>query len=254
MHPVIAALARHAAARPGHIALSDGVREIDYRSAYQAVSNAAAAFNYARPATIALALENGPAWLLLDLATLAARMRCVPVPGFFSAGQQLHLLQDAAVELLITDRPEFHGELLRAHGIAASGPAHVNVPGARLYQLRLSGVSRPAVHRHTAKITYTSGTTGAPKGVCLDGSAIAAVASSLVQKCRLSPGDRHLSLLPLATLLENVGVYSTLIAGGTCVVPPLEAVGVQGSSRFDCERMLDALVQSRAMWARPSSA
>jgi long-chain acyl-CoA synthetase len=94
MHPVIAALARHAAARPGHVALSDGVRDISYGAAYQAVNNAAAAMNCERPATVGLALDNGPAWLLIDLATLAARMRCVPVPGFFSATQQLHLLRD----------------------------------------------------------------------------------------------------------------------------------------------------------------
>jgi long-chain acyl-CoA synthetase len=249
MHPVIAALARHAAARPGHVALSDGVRDISYGAAYQAVNNAAAAMNCERPATVGLALDNGPAWLLIDLATLAARMRCVPVPGFFSATQQLHLLRDAAVELLITDRPEFHAELLRAHGIAARGPQELHIGQAKIYQFLLMGSSKTSFHPHTVKITYTSGTTGTPKGVCLDGGAVAAVAMSLAGACRLTYTDRHLSLLPLATLLENVAAYSILIAGGTCIVPPLEFVGMQGSSRFDCERMLHALQESRASTA-----
>ena len=38
---------------------------------------------------------------------------------------------------------------------------------------------------------------------------------------------RHLCLLPLPTLLENIaGIYAPLLAGATCVIPPLADVGM----------------------------
>jgi long-subunit acyl-CoA synthetase (AMP-forming) len=86
----------------------------------------------------------------------------------------------------------------------------------------------------TRKITFTSGTTGNPKGVCLSGAAMDRVAQGLVQA--LAPLDirRHLCALPLAVLLENIaGVMAPLARGAECVVLPLADLGLHGSSRFD---------------------
>ena len=67
----------------------------------------------------------------------------------------------------------------------------------------------------TRKITYTSGTTGNPKGVCLSAANQLNVARSLIEATGLT-APRHLCTLPLATLLENIaGVYAPLLAGGT---------------------------------------
>ena len=249
MRAVMTALARHAAARPLNVALSDGRLELSYGAAYDAVIHTAAALRGSGARTVALALDNGPAWLILDLAALAARLRCVPVPGFFSPAQKRHLIADAAVDLLITDRPALYEDLLEWSGISVHRAPELAVAGRRLSQFQLSfdpSVSAPAA---TAKITYTSGTTGAPKGVCLDGHALGCVAESLAATVPLRTDDRHLSVLPLATLLENVGAYATLLAGGTCVVPPLATVGMLGSATFDCERMLDQLDANRASTA-----
>ncbi len=94
----------------------------------------------------------------------------------------------------------------------------------------------------TRKITFTSGTTGEPKGVCLGREEMEAVAESLRQASGTVPRDRHLCLLPLATLLENIGgLYTPLLAGATACLPPLAAVGLHGSSRLDANRLSHAL-------------
>jgi long-subunit acyl-CoA synthetase (AMP-forming) len=67
------------------------------------------------------------------------------------------------------------------------------------------------------------------------------VAASLAQVIDL-PGVRHLCLLPLATLLENVGgVYAPLLSGGEVLLPPLADVGLHGSSGLDVARLTGAI-------------
>jgi pyrroloquinoline quinone (PQQ) biosynthesis protein C len=58
--------------------------------------------------------------------------------------------------------------------------------------------------------------------------------------------DRHLCVLPLATLLENVGgVYAPLLGGATALVPPLAALGLSGSSGLDAARFAGAFLHWR---------
>jgi len=50
---------------------------------------------------------------------------------------------------------------------------------------------------------------------------------------------RHLCILPLATLLENIaGVYSPLLSGGCIYVPSLSTLGFSGSSSIEAKRLL----------------
>jgi long-subunit acyl-CoA synthetase (AMP-forming) len=74
-----------------------------------------------------------------------------------------------------------------------------------------------------------------------------AVAESLRLASEARSDDRHLCLLPLATLLENIGgIYTPLLAGATICLPGLAEVGLAGSSGLDVGRLIAALVQWRA--------
>ncbi|MFN2166173.1 MAG: AMP-binding protein, partial [Anaerolineae bacterium] len=94
----------------------------------------------------------------------------------------------------------------------------------------------------TAKVTYTSGTTGHPKGVCLTAGAIEGAARTLCEAVGGAPTDRALSLLPLATLLENIGgLYAPLWAGGRAQLPGLSSCGLEGSSGLRVDALIAAL-------------
>ena len=59
--------------------------------------------------------------------------------------------------------------------------------------------------------------------------------------------DRHLALLPLATLLENIAAIDVpILAGATTVLRPLHAVGLKGSSQLDPLAMAAAIDQADA--------
>jgi long-subunit acyl-CoA synthetase (AMP-forming) len=101
----------------------------------------------------------------------------------------------------------------------------------------------PPMPAGTTKITFTSGTTGAPKGVCLGADSMQSVADGLVQALHPLDIRRHLCALPFPVLLENIaGLMAPLARGATCIVLPLKELGLEGSSRFDATRF-SAVVQ-----------
>ena len=181
---------------------------------------------------VALALDNGADWVAWDLALLASGRVCVPVPGFFSPQQQAHVLDSAGIDTLIGDpivAARVEGFEETEEGIFQRVPRTL-----------------PALPAGTVKITYTSGTTGQPKGVCLDAGAQLAVARSLVEVSTACGVARHLSVLPLATLLENVGgVYAAFLAGACVDLVPQAALGMTGASGFDVARFIRSLHEHR---------
>lgn len=176
---------------------------------------------------LATLLDNGPAWVIADLA--AQDLVHVPLPLFFSAAQRQHALQHCGADSLILP-----ASLADAMGGLPREP--LTLAGQALCLLRLPGRA-PLMPEGTAKITFTSGTTGAPKGVCLTNAAMHGVAASLVQALEPLDLQRHLCALPLAVLLENIaGVLAPLRRGATVLLPALSQLGLSGSSGFDVQR------------------
>lgn len=239
MSALIAALRDRAARTPEAAALRHAAGTPDYGGLLAAVERGRGFLEAAGWRVIGLLADNGPDWVIADLAALAAGVTLVPLPGFFSAGQLRHAVTDAGVEAILTDTPE-------ALGCLADTVTPMPTPFASLHALT-TGTATDGGIPGVAKLTYTSGTTGTPKGVCLSAAALETVARSLVRVCGLEPRDRHLAALPFATLLENIGgIYAPLLAGASVCVRPLAEVGMTGSSGLDPQRLHAALVDSRA--------
>lgn len=186
---------------------------------------------------IASRLDNGAAWLALDLAIRALDAVHVPLPTFFSPAQVAHALASSGADALIVPA----GAPLP--DVFAGCAAQPLGEGLTLLQLAPTPTALPA---GTTCITYTSGTTGAPKGVCLDTASLLAVAQSLADAAAPLAPQRHLCLMPLSTLLENVaGLYAALLSGAEIAVPPLAEVGYTGASGLDVPTLIACLHRYR---------
>lgn len=203
--------------QPDALALKDDRGEICWAELPAAVDKAAHALQQTAGNRIALLADNSRHWALADLAALKLQRPLIPVPLFFSDEQRSHLFAQAGIDTLVT------------------------VANDRLNIHRLE-TSPTRIHAGTTKITFTSGTTGTPKGVCLSARQQLQVAYSLAERLSGLGIRRHLCLLPLATLLENIaGVYTALLMGACVYLPPLESLGWEGSSELNIKRLLHSL-------------
>ena len=189
---------------------------------------------------LAVLAGNGPAWVIADLAALRAGTVHLPLPDFFSQAQLAHALEQTGADSVLTDQPERIVGLKR--GFAVAGKWN----GLLLLQRPIAPVDLPP---GTAKVSFTSGSTGAPKGACLSVVGLMDTASSVARRLADLPIDRHLAVLPLSLLLENTaGIYAPLLRGAEIHVPDLPALGWRGMSGFE-----PAALQRAVATAAPSS-
>ncbi len=245
--PVVDTINRYSNEQPGSIALSGKQQSLTYRELAAAIGRFGAQLRASPAKAIALALDNSPLWAVLDLAGLHTGKPVIPLPFFFSAEQIAHSIRDAGIDCIFTDQPEQYLKLLEAAGIEIGAVFTHDLNGQAFSDIRLRNIAAKTLPAGTVKVTYTSGTTGNPKGVCLGADALQRVASSLLAATCGKADDRHVSVLPLSTLLENIaGVYVPLLAGASCHLLPLAEVGLSGSTGLDVKKMLAALIECRA--------
>ncbi|HZW13398.1 MAG TPA: AMP-binding protein [Noviherbaspirillum sp.] len=197
-------------------------------------------------APVAILADNSPEWIAVDLATQALGITFIPLPSFFTPAQWMHAIAASGVQAVFCAQA--------SHGAALGFSDVVPCDSTLLLCQRPQGNAQENVQEKARldlesvqKITFTSGTTSEPKGVCLSSEQQWDVAQALHASLGSLGIKRHLCLLPLPVLLENIaGVYTALLAGATTICPPLAETGLSGASQFDPRVCLDAIQRYEA--------
>lgn len=176
---------------------------------------------------VALSLRNGVDWVCCDQAALALGLVTVPLYTTDSPANLAHILADSGARLLVLDSDQTWLDL---------APERARFPALQrvLCLARQTAISDDLIRALSdwlpaqgqglqdrvqdpnalATIVYTSGTTGASKGVMQSHRAILWTAEAVLRRIPAWTTDRFLSFLPLAHSFERtVGYYLPMMAG-----------------------------------------
>ncbi|WP_427982632.1 AMP-binding protein [Agarivorans sp.] len=246
MNTIIESLKRHANSRPKQLAFvgetaQETQLQLSYQQLAEQVFDTAANLTSLKVKVLALRAENSISWLVVDLAAMVADVVVVPIPTFFTQSQVEHSLEQSGADTLIGDWIESADQLLVGYI-------------ANLAVYRRAKAKPVPLLAGTSKITFTSGSTGQPKGVCLSQQHLSTVASSLATTVT-GLARKHLILLPLSTLLENItGVYVPILLGASVHVYPGRKLGLLGSSQFNAAAFAQQLadIQPQSLVLTPA--
>ena len=149
-------------------------------------------------------LKAGGAYLAVDPASPPPRVAAM----IAAAGARLVLATGTSAATM-TQLPDI--DVIRADGIGLTEPA-----------VAVDGLAAPPDAAHPlslAYISFTSGSTGVPKGVAVQQRGVIRLISDPVFGS-LGPGQRVLHLAPVAFDASTLEIWGALLTGGTVVVAP----------------------------------
>jgi len=227
---------------PDSIAILSAAQTLSYAELWADINDVATLLRERDIRSLAIYLDNGIEWIVVDLACQLAAVSVVPLPWFFSPAQRHHACADGAVQWVVASES-------LPPDVTGCGAARLFYRNSVMHPLELSGKPDAGQQSQQAgyKISYTSGTTGQPKGIRLSPTMIEQTALSISELLAPLEIGRHLSVLPYATLLENIaGIYVPLLLGKTICAESAEQIGLSAELKLDAAQFSRSIARSKA--------
>jgi amino acid adenylation domain-containing protein len=170
-------------------------------------------------------LKAGGAYVALDPTQTHAQER------------MRHVLRDAKAQLIVTQE-SLMDELPAQGGFLVSLDAEDGLLEAQPEEAPASGVG-PG---NLAYVLYTSGSTGQPKGVCIEHRHLACYVEGVTRRLELAPGTSFASVSTLAADLGHTAIFPTLSTGGALHLVDKETAADPGRMRdYGARHAVDGL-------------
>jgi long-subunit acyl-CoA synthetase (AMP-forming) len=184
---------------------------------------------------VALLADRSMQLCVMDLALMECGVPVLSLPLFFTAAQRGHALAHSGARMIVRGELGVPGRALACDMLPAAGDTAA------------AGRADGVIPAGTARISYTSGSTGMAKGICLSARNLLAVARGVVDAAGTENVGRHLAVLPPGVLLEEVaGCHASLLAGATYIAASMEDVGLAAPFQPDFARMSATIESTRA--------
>ena len=187
---------------------------------------------------VAICTANGLDFVAAWFGAVYAGCVTLPIPEMSTEHEIAFRLQHADCKALLTDAE--HSTVALASKERARNSSEVLLVEEAISEAKDEIAPREVLPDSLAMLLYTSGTTGAAKGVCITHQSLGAHTQSLVDKTlHLTEDDRILGTLPLT---HSYGIRMTLLApfyaGASTVFVP----------RFSPSRTLELCTRHRITW------
>jgi len=257
--PSIPALAAATARRDGNrLAVVDGDTRLTYAELYDATRSFAGALvaTGVQPGErVAIWSFNSAEWIVAAIGLLRAGAVLVPINTRFKGPEAHDILRRSRARVLVTVT-DFLGTdyvaMLRDTGelpdlhtvVVAHGPVLAGTVGWAEFRDRADQASLVTADAtadaigpdDVSDILFTSGTTGAPKGVVMTHGRTLCVATDWVRMTGLSNIDRYLMVNPYFHMFGlKAGILASVAAGATMLPEPV----------FEVDRVLTRVAEER---------
>ena len=246
------AFVRTVAERPDQVALrtphdATVITWSQYAERVERIAAGLLALGVERGDTVAIMVLNRPEFHLVDTAALHAGAIPFSLYNTSSLEQACEVLENAQPVVAVTERALLPLVAAAArsrpsirHVVVTDGRNHGALSLADLEErgsagLDLRAAARAADPDDVATLVYTSGTSGAPKGVELTHANLLAAARAARERLEVEPGGRLVSYLPAAHIVDRwLSHYHGSLGLGctvTCVADPRQVLTLLPDAR-----------------------
>ena len=177
-----------------------------------------------RDVPVGVWMQRSPEMVIALLAILKAGGAYVPLDPSYPVERLTMMVNDTQMPLILTDRTIGNGGLTAAHA-----PKLVFADADDFSDEADTDLEIDVQPKDLAYIMYTSGSTGAPKGVAIPHRAVVRLVKE-TNYASFSPNETFLQLAPISFDASTFEIWGPLLNGGKLVVmspalPTLEEIG-----------------------------
>lgn len=171
-----------------------------------------------RESLVGLCVERSLEMIVALLGILKAGAAYVPLDPAYPRDRIQHVLEDAHVQLLITQ-----SELLKQMPSSSAKTICLDPEWKVLAGQSEDSISTEVEPENLAYVIYTSGSTGKPKGVQLEHRSVVNFLCSMQREPGFAADDVLVAVTTLSFDIAGLEMYLPLLAGGKVVIAPREA-------------------------------
>jgi amino acid adenylation domain-containing protein len=243
LHPLLEAQARRT---PQATAVEFRERSLTYEELHWRANQLARLLEQRgvrRETLVGLCVERSLEMVVALLGILKAGAAYVPLDPAYPRDRIQHVLEDAHVELLITQ-----ADLLSQMPSTAAKTICLDPEWKALAGLSGEPVTAEVGAENLAYVIYTSGSTGKPKGVQLEHRSLVNFLCSMQREPGFKQDDILVAVTTLSFDIAGLEMFLPLLSGGRVVIAPREAT-------YDGRLLAELIDQSKAtvMQATPAT-